>query len=78
MRHILEELDGHRGQAKDCGEKRIVSRQARDRGKPHDVKVLILKIVASQPQALAGVLDIDSSRKAARFVRFPGAFNGPR
>ena len=30
--------------------------------------------VANQPQVLAGVLDIDSSRKAARFVRFCDAF----
>ncbi|HUZ11536.1 MAG TPA: acyl-CoA carboxylase subunit beta [Caulobacteraceae bacterium] len=33
--------------------------------------------VANQPQVLAGVLDIDSSRKAARFVRFCDAFNIP-
>jgi propionyl-CoA carboxylase beta chain len=34
-------------------------------------------IVANQPAALAGVLDIDASRKAARFVRFCDAFNIP-
>ena len=34
-------------------------------------------IVANQPQVLAGVLDIDSSRKAARFVRFCDAFGVP-
>src|SRR3712207_4172363 len=34
-------------------------------------------IVANQPQVLAGVLDMDSSRKAARFVRFCDAFNIP-
>jgi propionyl-CoA carboxylase beta chain len=34
-------------------------------------------IVANQPQALAGVLDIDSSSKAARFVRTCDAFNIP-
>jgi propionyl-CoA carboxylase beta chain len=34
-------------------------------------------IVANQPMYLAGVLDIDSSRKAARFVRFCDAFNIP-
>ena len=33
--------------------------------------------VANQPMALAGVLDIDSSRKAARFVRFCDCFNIP-
>ncbi len=34
-------------------------------------------IVANQPAMLAGVLDIDSSTKAARFVRFCDAFNIP-
>ncbi len=34
-------------------------------------------IVANQPNFLAGVLDINSSRKAARFVRFCDAFNLP-
>jgi propionyl-CoA carboxylase beta chain len=34
-------------------------------------------IVANQPQYLAGVLDINSSLKAARFVRFCDAFNIP-
>ena len=34
-------------------------------------------IVANQPAVLAGVLDIDSSRKAGRFVRFCDAFNLP-
>jgi propionyl-CoA carboxylase beta chain len=34
-------------------------------------------IVANQPASLAGVLDIDSSKKGARFVRFCDAFNIP-
>lgn len=34
-------------------------------------------IIANQPSHLAGVLDIDSSEKAARFVRFCDAFNLP-
>src|SRR6478736_6342765 len=34
-------------------------------------------LVGNQPRALAGVLDIDSSVKAARFVRFCDAFNIP-
>jgi propionyl-CoA carboxylase beta chain len=34
-------------------------------------------IVANQPNRLAGVLDIDSSRKAARFTRFCDCFNIP-
>ena len=34
-------------------------------------------IVANQPMVLAGCLDIDSSRKGARFVRFCDCFNIP-
>ena len=34
-------------------------------------------IVANQPKYLAGVLDINASRKGARFVRFCDAFNIP-
>ena len=34
-------------------------------------------IIANQPSCLAGVLDCDASRKAARFVRFCDAFNIP-
>lgn len=34
-------------------------------------------IVANQPASLAGVLDINSSKKGARFVRFCDAFNIP-
>ena len=34
-------------------------------------------IVANQPMVLAGVLDSDASRKAARFVRFCDCFNIP-
>ena len=34
-------------------------------------------IVANQPAVLAGVLDIDASVKAARFIRFCDAFNIP-
>jgi acetyl-CoA carboxylase carboxyltransferase component len=34
-------------------------------------------IVANQPKVLAGTLDIESSEKAARFVRFCDAFNVP-
>ena len=34
-------------------------------------------VVAQQPNVLAGVLDINASTKAARFVRFCDAFNVP-
>lgn len=43
---------------------------ARLNGKP-------VGIVANQPAVLAGVLDINASTKAARFVRFCDAFNVP-
>ncbi len=36
-----------------------------------------IAIVANQPKVLAGVLDIDSSTKGARFIRFCDAFNIP-
>jgi propionyl-CoA carboxylase beta chain len=34
-------------------------------------------IVANQPNSLAGVLDVDASKKAARFTRFCDCFNIP-
>ena len=37
----------------------------------------VVGIVANQPKVLAGALDIDSSDKAARFVRMCDAFNIP-
>ena len=37
----------------------------------------VVGIVANQPSVLAGVLDIDASVKAARFVRFCDCFNIP-
>ncbi len=37
----------------------------------------VVGIVAQEPSVLAGVLDIDSSLKGARFVRFCDAFNIP-
>ena len=37
----------------------------------------VIGIVANQPAVLAGVLDIDASTKAARFVRFCDCFNIP-
>jgi propionyl-CoA carboxylase beta chain len=36
-----------------------------------------LGIIANQPAVLAGVLDIDASEKAARFIRFCDCFNLP-
>ncbi len=45
---------------------------------PYEIRDLIKIIaVANQPAFLAGVLDINASRKGARFVRFCDAFNIP-
>jgi len=38
---------------------------------------IAIGVIANQPQVLAGVLDINASTKAARFVRFCDAFNIP-
>lgn len=37
----------------------------------------VIGIIANQPKVLAGTLDIDSSNKAARFIRFCDSFNVP-
>lgn len=60
-----EFLEVHRNYASN-----IVTGFARFNGAP-------VGIVANQPKYLAGVLDINASRKAARFVRFCDAFNIP-
>lgn len=60
-----EFLEFHRHYAKN-----IVVGFAKFSGRP-------VGIVANQPNYLAGVLDIDASRKAARFVRMCDAFNIP-
>jgi len=60
-----EFLEVHRNYAQN-----IVVGFARFNGMP-------VGIVANQPAYLAGVLDINASRKAARFIRFCDAFNVP-
>jgi propionyl-CoA carboxylase beta chain len=60
-----EVLEVHRHYARN-----IIVGFARFDGRP-------VGIVANQPAVLAGTLDIDSSVKAARFVRFCDAFNIP-
>jgi len=68
LRKVLDEGDffeiqpGHAGNIL-CGFGRIEGRT--------------VGIVANQPMVLAGVLDINSSKKAARFVRFCDCFNIP-
>ena len=43
----------------------------------HALVVALLGLEANQPAFLAGVLDSNSSNKAARFVRFCDCFNIP-
>ena len=66
--HIVD--DGYLFQVHEHFAKNIVVGFARMAGRP-------VGIVANQPAYLAGVLDIDASVKAARFVRFCDAFNIP-
>lgn len=42
-----------------------------------EVKGKLVGILANQPSQLAGCLDIDASKKGARFVRFCDSFNIP-
>src|SRR5271157_1594601 len=62
--------DGYFFQVHEHFARNIVIGFARMNGRP-------VGIVANQPAFLAGVLDIDASVKAARFVRFCDAFNIP-
>lgn len=62
--------DGHFLEVQPHFAQNIIVGFARLGGRP-------IGMVANQPQVLAGVLDIDSSTKAARFVRFCDAFNIP-
>ena len=55
------EYHAHWGRSIVCGFARIEGR--------------CIGVVGNQPMTMAGVLDIDSSEKAARFVRFCDAFN---
>jgi len=62
--------DGYLFEVHELYAKNIVVGFARLAGRP-------VGIVANQPAHLAGVLDIDASIKAARFVRFCDCFNIP-
>jgi propionyl-CoA carboxylase beta chain len=72
VRSIITEVvdDGELFEVAAAFAQNIVVGFARIDGRP-------VGIVANQPQHLAGVLDIDSSTKAARFVRTCDAFNVP-
>ncbi len=68
IRHVVD--DGEFLEVSDRWAENIVTGFARLGGYP-------VGVVGNQPRSLAGVLDIDSSNKAARFVRTCDAFNIP-
>jgi propionyl-CoA carboxylase beta chain len=68
IRDVMD--DGYFFEVHEQYARNIIVGFARLEGKP-------VGIVANQPDHLAGVLDIDSSDKGARFVRFCDAFNIP-
>jgi len=72
MRRVIEEIvdDGEYMEIHERWATNIIVALARLDG--HTVGV-----VASQPQSMAGVLDIDAAEKAARFVQMCDAFNIP-
>ncbi|MFF3395495.1 acyl-CoA carboxylase subunit beta, partial [Streptomyces sp. NPDC002669] len=72
MRAVIEEIvdDGEHMEVHERWATSVVCTLARLDGKA-------VGIVANQPQSFAGVLDIHSSEKAARFVQFCDAFNIP-
>jgi propionyl-CoA carboxylase beta chain len=72
MTELIEQVadDNHYFEVQKEWAKNITIGFARFDGRP-------VGVVANQPQHLAGCLDIDSSVKAARFVRFCDSFNIP-
>jgi len=72
MKKVLRAVvdDGDLLEVQAAFARNIVTAFARLGGRP-------VGIVANQPAVLAGVLDIDASEKAARFVRFCDCFNLP-
>ncbi|MGK2855963.1 MAG: acyl-CoA carboxylase subunit beta [Thermoanaerobaculia bacterium] len=72
IRDIIHSIadEGHFFEVHESYARNLVVGFARFDGRP-------VGIVANQPAYLAGVLDINASRKGARFVRFCDAFNVP-
>ncbi|WP_030795717.1 carboxyl transferase domain-containing protein, partial [Streptomyces sp. NRRL S-920] len=72
MHQVIEEIvdDGDFLEVHERWARNIICALARLDGK-------VVGIVANQPQSLAGVLDIEASEKAARFVQMCDAFNIP-
>ncbi|MFD1660299.1 acyl-CoA carboxylase subunit beta [Streptomyces caeni] len=72
MRNVIEEIvdDGEYFEVHQAWAANVVCALARMGGG-------LVGVVANQPSSHAGVLDIDASEKAARFVQFCDAFNIP-
>ncbi|MEW2393546.1 acyl-CoA carboxylase subunit beta [Streptomyces venezuelae] len=72
MRRVVEELvdEGEFLEVHEHWARNIICALARMDGQ-------VVGVVANQPQVLAGVLDIEASEKAARFVQMCDAFNIP-
>jgi acetyl-CoA carboxylase carboxyltransferase component len=72
MLSVIEEIadDGDYLQLHEAWAGNVITALARVGGQ-------VVGFVANQPQVMAGVLDIEASEKAARFVRFCDAFNIP-
>ncbi|MFI7410027.1 acyl-CoA carboxylase subunit beta [Streptomyces sp. NPDC049627] len=72
MARVIEEIvdDGEYMEVHERWARNIVCALARLDGR-------VVGVVANQPQVLAGVLDIEASEKAARFVQMCDAFNIP-
>ncbi|WP_415954565.1 carboxyl transferase domain-containing protein, partial [Streptomyces sp. KLOTTS4A1] len=72
MAEVIEELvdDGEYLEVHERWARNVICALARLDGR-------VVGIVANQPQSLAGVLDIEASEKAARFVQMCDAFNIP-
>ena len=68
IKHVID--DGDFFEVQEHFAQNIIIGFARLNGRP-------IGIVAQQPRALAGVLDINASDKAARFIRFCDCFNIP-
>lgn len=72
IRKIIEEIadEGESLELRGKWAPQLVTLLARISGRP-------VGIIANQPQAMAGTLDIQASQKGARFVRFCDGFNLP-
>ncbi len=78
----IREAIRHQARDRARRRRRRVSRGARAVRGEHRLRLArigghVVGVVGNQPRSLAGVLDIDSSVKAARFVRTCDAFNIP-